>query len=136
MGTRPSTPQSGGYWQRSNSGRPELVARPVASAPNAANAAELPQQRPLLFRSEPGVSGSDLEVVRVREKAPPRGTREQVVRRPRVPKHVSFGVEGVPAHGREGRVLAKLMSLDFNRRPGGGTSPTVCVHRLREVIAH
>src|SRR5258705_4610204 len=57
------------------------------------------------------------EVIRVREEAPSVRSGEQLVARPGVSDHLPVRVERIPVHGREDGVLAKLASVDLDRRP-------------------
>lgn len=76
------------------------------------------------------------EVIRIREKAPSGGGREQVIRGQRVACHVPVAVQRVPAHGGESGPLTKLTGIDRDRREAGASSIPVRAHDRREVIVH
>jgi len=71
---------------------------------------------PAVSLSSRGASVTDQprvsEMIRVGEEAPPGRDRKQVICRQRVASNVPVDIQRVPAHGREGRPLTKLMGVD------------------------
>ena len=78
-----------------------------------------------------------LEVIRVREEAPPVRSGEQLVARPGVSDYLAVRVDRIPMQGREDGMLAELASVDLDRRPPNDTlRDAVGDDRLGEVISH
>ena len=75
-------------------------------------------------------------MIRVGEEAPPGRDRKQVICRQRVASNVPVDIQRVPAHGREGRPLTKLMGVDCDWRKADVASIAIRVHDPREVTAH
>jgi hypothetical protein len=76
------------------------------------------------------------EMIRVREDATPIRCRKHVIRGLRVSSHLSFTVQRVPAHCREGRPFAKRAGVDRDRREARLAGIPVRIDHRREVITH
>jgi antitoxin YefM len=95
---------------------------------------------PAVSLSNTGASVTDQprvsEMIRVGEEAPPGRDRKQVICRQRVASNIPVDIQRVPAHGREGRPLTKLMGVDCDWRKADVAGIAIRVHDRREVTAH
>lgn len=77
-----------------------------------------------------------LEVVRVRDEAPPARGGERLVARPAFSEYLPLRVNRVPVHSHENRMLAQLTNFRLNAPPADNAREAIGLDHRGEVIPH